>query len=256
MHCVHAVLPAMIEARWGRIITWSPTPAGPATPSSRSTAPPRRGPPGFSRGIAREVGRHGITVNSVALGTMRTPLTEAFWDDPDHADRQKAMLRDYVVRRPARSTTRRGPSRGSPRAAASGSPARRSRSTAAAPSPSDRPPPSTPRSPWSGGLRRRSRSRWTRWIAGLPCFWSPVDPRWGHRGRHAPQSTSRRPPCPRARTLRSPPRNRRGTGRSRTRTGGRTSSTSPSCTSTPSRRTRWATTSTTPRRSQSSTSRR
>jgi NAD(P)-dependent dehydrogenase (short-subunit alcohol dehydrogenase family) len=100
MHCVHAVLPAMVEARWGRIITVVSDAGRTGDAQLAVYGAAKAGAAGFSRGIAREVGRHGITVNSVALGTMRTPLTEAFWDDPDHAERQQAMLRDYVVRRP------------------------------------------------------------------------------------------------------------------------------------------------------------
>ena len=88
MHCVHAVLPAMIEARWGRIITVVSDAGRTGDAQLAVYGAAKAGAAGFSRGIAREVGRHGITVNSVALGTMRTPLTEAFWDDPDHADRQ------------------------------------------------------------------------------------------------------------------------------------------------------------------------
>jgi 3-oxoacyl-[acyl-carrier protein] reductase len=46
------------------------------------------------------VGRHGVTVNNVALGTMRTPVSAAFWDDPSQQAQQKALMQQYVVRRP------------------------------------------------------------------------------------------------------------------------------------------------------------
>lgn len=100
MNCVHAALPAMIEGRWGRIVTMVSDAArgGEAQMAAYSAA--KAGAAGFSRAIAREVGRHGITVNNIALGTMRTPVSAAFWDDPATADRQKAMMAAYLVRRP------------------------------------------------------------------------------------------------------------------------------------------------------------
>jgi 3-oxoacyl-[acyl-carrier protein] reductase len=52
------------------------------------------------RCIAHEVGRHNITVNNISLGTMRTPISEARWANPDLVEEQKAALRPYVVRRP------------------------------------------------------------------------------------------------------------------------------------------------------------
>jgi 3-oxoacyl-[acyl-carrier protein] reductase len=60
----------------------------------------KAGAAGFGRAIAREVARHGVTVNTVALGTIRTEVTAPIWDDPEHADRRTAMLADYLVRRP------------------------------------------------------------------------------------------------------------------------------------------------------------
>jgi 3-oxoacyl-[acyl-carrier protein] reductase len=60
----------------------------------------KAGAAGFCRAIAREVARHGITVNNVALGTMRTPVTAALYDDPAHAEQVRELLSSYLVRRP------------------------------------------------------------------------------------------------------------------------------------------------------------
>jgi NAD(P)-dependent dehydrogenase (short-subunit alcohol dehydrogenase family) len=100
MNCVHAALPAMIEGRWGRVVTVVSDAArgGEAQMAVYSAA--KAGAAGFSRAIAREVARHGITVNNIALGTMRTPVSEAFWQDPAAAGQQKAMMAAYLVRRP------------------------------------------------------------------------------------------------------------------------------------------------------------
>lgn len=100
MSCVHAALPAMTERGWGRIITIVSDAARSGGAQMAAYSAAKAGAAGFSRAIASEVGRHGITVNNIALGTMRTPATDAFWDDPTMADRQKSLMAGYLVRRP------------------------------------------------------------------------------------------------------------------------------------------------------------
>jgi NAD(P)-dependent dehydrogenase (short-subunit alcohol dehydrogenase family) len=99
MHCSRAVLPGMIANGWGRVITIVSDAGrtGDALMAAYSAA--KAGAAGLTRALARETGRHGITVNNIALGTMRTPQTEAFWADPEDA-RAKSMLQSYIVRRP------------------------------------------------------------------------------------------------------------------------------------------------------------
>lgn len=100
LHCAHAVLPAMIDAGWGRIITIVSDSARAPSPGMAVYGAAKAAAAAFGRGLAAEVARHGITVNNVALGTMRTPLTAALWDDPDRQAQQKAILSGYLVRRP------------------------------------------------------------------------------------------------------------------------------------------------------------
>jgi NAD(P)-dependent dehydrogenase (short-subunit alcohol dehydrogenase family) len=100
MNCVHAALPAMIEGKWGRIITIVSDAARTGDAQMAAYCAAKAGAAGFCRAIAREVARHGITVNNIALGTMRTPMTAAFWDDPGHEDQQRALMAGYLVRRP------------------------------------------------------------------------------------------------------------------------------------------------------------
>ena len=100
MNCVHAALPGMISAKWGRIVTIISDASRHGEPSMAAYGAAKAGAAGFMRCIAQEGGRHGITANCISLGTMRTPMTEAMWADPNMADRQKAMMRPYVVRRP------------------------------------------------------------------------------------------------------------------------------------------------------------
>ena len=100
MHCVHAALPPMIEARWGRIVTMVSDAARNGEARMAAYGAAKAGAAGFCRGIAHEVARHGITVNTVALGTMRTPLTDAFWADPEREAQQRSIMSGYLVRRP------------------------------------------------------------------------------------------------------------------------------------------------------------
>ncbi len=100
MNCVHAALPPMIERQWGRIVTMVSDAARNGEAQMAAYCAAKAGAAGFSRGIAHEVARHGITVNNVALGTMRTPLTEGFWEDPAREEQQKAIMSGYLIRRP------------------------------------------------------------------------------------------------------------------------------------------------------------
>jgi NAD(P)-dependent dehydrogenase (short-subunit alcohol dehydrogenase family) len=99
MNTTRAVLPAMIDGRWGRIVTIISDSARVGEPKMAAYAAAKAGAAGLTRAISKEIGRHGITANSVSLGTMRTPLTEASWEGLD--DQQvAARLRGYSIRRP------------------------------------------------------------------------------------------------------------------------------------------------------------
>lgn len=63
----HAVLPGMISNKWGRVINLS----GKSEPDSLLAATPAKAAiHGWSKGLSREVGRHGITVNCLAPGRI------------------------------------------------------------------------------------------------------------------------------------------------------------------------------------------
>lgn len=100
LHCTHAVLPGMIDAGWGRVVTIVSDAARMPERGMAVYGAAKAGAAAFGRGIAAEVARHGITVNSIALGTMRTPLTAGLWDDPSLEAQQRAILSRYLVRRP------------------------------------------------------------------------------------------------------------------------------------------------------------
>jgi NAD(P)-dependent dehydrogenase (short-subunit alcohol dehydrogenase family) len=96
MNCTRAVLPAMSELGDGRIVTIISDSARSGEPYMAAYAAAKAGAAGFARSIAREVGRFGITVNNVSLGTISTGVD----DESSVEDRKR--LRQYIIRRTGR----------------------------------------------------------------------------------------------------------------------------------------------------------
>jgi 2-hydroxycyclohexanecarboxyl-CoA dehydrogenase len=92
LNCTHAVLPGMIAARWGRVVTIISDAARVGEPNLAVYGAAKAGAAGLTRTVAREVGRHGITANNVALATIAAPGAPA---PPDAT----ARLKKYVIRR-------------------------------------------------------------------------------------------------------------------------------------------------------------
>lgn len=74
--CTHAVLPAMQAAKFGRIINIASEAARLGSKGGAVYAAAKAGVIGFSKSIARENARYGITVNVIAPGPIRTPMLE------------------------------------------------------------------------------------------------------------------------------------------------------------------------------------
>lgn len=100
LNCTRVALPAMIENRWGRIITVVSDAGRTGDQNGAAYATSKAAAAGLTRSIALENGRYGITANNIALGTMRTPLSEPLWAEGTDTPQAKAVLRNYVVRRP------------------------------------------------------------------------------------------------------------------------------------------------------------
>jgi NAD(P)-dependent dehydrogenase (short-subunit alcohol dehydrogenase family) len=74
-----AVLPGMIERRWGRIINMSSSSLSSMAPGGMTHyIASKGGIVGFTRGLANEVGEHGITVNAIAPHGVNSPGAAAF----------------------------------------------------------------------------------------------------------------------------------------------------------------------------------
>jgi len=100
MYCVRAALPAMIDKGWGRVITIVSDGGRVGGTGKAAYGAAKAGAAGFCREVAHEVGRHGITVNCISLGTMKTPTTAAFWENLDENPTASEMMKRYIIRRP------------------------------------------------------------------------------------------------------------------------------------------------------------
>lgn len=97
MHCTRAVLPGMVERNGGRVVTIVSDAGRYGDQRLAPYAAAKAGAAGLCRSIAREVGRYGITVNCVALGTINTPTTAS--DTALDPSELKKRLNPYIVRR-------------------------------------------------------------------------------------------------------------------------------------------------------------
>lgn len=75
-----AVIRHMIANRYGRIVNISSVVGLIGNPGQANYAASKAGAIGFTRALAREVSKRGITVNAVAPGYIATPMTESLPD--------------------------------------------------------------------------------------------------------------------------------------------------------------------------------
>ncbi len=73
-HTIQAVLPAMRQEAWGRIVNVSSQLAVRGTDHGADYAASKAGLLGLTKAVALEVAREGITVNAVAPGTIETDI--------------------------------------------------------------------------------------------------------------------------------------------------------------------------------------
>jgi NAD(P)-dependent dehydrogenase (short-subunit alcohol dehydrogenase family) len=73
-HCTQAVLPDMIEARWGRIVNISSSSTHSGQPFMSPYVAAKSAVNGLTKSLALEYGEFGITVNAVPPGFIDTPM--------------------------------------------------------------------------------------------------------------------------------------------------------------------------------------
>jgi 2-hydroxycyclohexanecarboxyl-CoA dehydrogenase len=73
-NCTQAIVGDMIAARWGRIINISSSSAQSGAARMTHYAASKAGVIGFTKALALELGREGITVNTIPPGSIDTPM--------------------------------------------------------------------------------------------------------------------------------------------------------------------------------------
>jgi 2-hydroxycyclohexanecarboxyl-CoA dehydrogenase len=73
-HTIQAALPDMVELQWGRIVTISSQAAQSGAPDRAHYAASKGGVIGLTKALARELAKHGITVNTIPPSLVDTPL--------------------------------------------------------------------------------------------------------------------------------------------------------------------------------------
>src|SRR4051795_10875957 len=97
LHVTHAYVGAMVEAGWGRVVTIVSDAGRRGDRFQAIYGAAKAGAMGFVRGLAAEVGAHGVTANCVALGTMKTGVTaQALEQNPEL---EAKLARPYTIPR-------------------------------------------------------------------------------------------------------------------------------------------------------------
>jgi NAD(P)-dependent dehydrogenase (short-subunit alcohol dehydrogenase family) len=99
MYCTRAVLPAMVERQWGRVITIVSDAARKPQAGMTAYGAAKGGAAAFCRAAAAEVGRNGITVNCISLGTIPQEQWEMADGPSEVSEHRQRAVREYTLRR-------------------------------------------------------------------------------------------------------------------------------------------------------------
>jgi 3-oxoacyl-[acyl-carrier protein] reductase len=93
--CTHAVMPAMIERGWGRVVTVA-SEAVWLGHTSVQYATAKAALIGFTRSLARQVAGQGVLVNAVAPGPVETPMLFDNTPAEIEAERQTVLIGRFL----------------------------------------------------------------------------------------------------------------------------------------------------------------
>jgi len=96
LYCCRAVIPGMIAAGEGRLITMISDAGRMGEPRLEPYSAAKAGAAGLMRALARSLGRYRITANSVAIAFTETPATAGALADEEF---KRRMLSNYIIRR-------------------------------------------------------------------------------------------------------------------------------------------------------------
>ncbi|MHA1431997.1 MAG: SDR family NAD(P)-dependent oxidoreductase, partial [Candidatus Freyarchaeota archaeon] len=95
-NCCKAVIKGMIERRYGKIVSIASDAGRVGEPYFSVYSAAKAAVIGFSKALAKELGRYMINVNVVCPGTTKTPLVEPLISNEEIV---KRMLKAYAIRR-------------------------------------------------------------------------------------------------------------------------------------------------------------
>jgi NAD(P)-dependent dehydrogenase (short-subunit alcohol dehydrogenase family) len=99
LNCCHVALPFMVAESKGRVVTIVSDSGRVGEPRLAVYAAAKAGAAGFMRSLAKDAGRHGITCNSISLGTIRPPMDEASFEAMQQSEQYKKAMSHYTIRR-------------------------------------------------------------------------------------------------------------------------------------------------------------
>ena len=88
--CIQAVVPEMLTAKWGRVVTISSSSAQSGAPRMAHYVASKAGVIGLTKALAVDLAPHGITVNTIPPSIIDTPMAR-------HAEARGLMNIDAVA---------------------------------------------------------------------------------------------------------------------------------------------------------------
>ena len=97
-HCVQSAIADMVTEGWGRVVTISSSSGQQGAHGAAHYASSKGAVITFTKALAKEYGRHGITVNNIAPSLIDTPMQEAA-STAGNIPSREAMAKRSLLRR-------------------------------------------------------------------------------------------------------------------------------------------------------------